>query len=83
MPGLPLASGYHALVEHADIVEVSRRPHDFSSAGAPTMVGLPTELPTELQEFYGSMINMDNPEHARLRRIVAWSLRVVLDMAAV
>jgi cytochrome P450 len=63
MPGL----GYFALVKHADIAEVSRRPQDFSSDGATTIV----DLPPEFVEFYGSMINMDNPEHARLRRIVA------------
>ncbi|QXJ27025.1 cytochrome P450 [Actinomadura graeca] len=67
IPGLGPTFGYYALVKHADIVEVSRRPRDFSSEGATSIVGLPPEL----HEFYGSMINMDNPEHARLRRIVA------------
>ncbi|MEU5425302.1 cytochrome P450 [Streptomyces olivoreticuli] len=69
MPGVPWAFGYHALVKYADITEVSRRPQDFSSNGATTIVGLPPEL----DEYYGSMINMDNPEHSRLRRIVARS----------
>lgn len=69
MPGVPWAFGYHALVKYADIAEVSRRPQDFSSEGATTIVGLPPEL----NEYYGSMINMDNPEHSRLRRIVARS----------
>ncbi|MGY0063213.1 cytochrome P450 [Streptomyces sp. LZ34] len=67
LPWGPMASGYYALVKHADIVEVSRRPQDFSSEGATTM------LTPEMEEFYGSMITMDNPEHARLRRIVARS----------
>ncbi|MFH8371034.1 cytochrome P450 [Streptomyces sp. NPDC018031] len=67
LPWGPLASGYYALVKHADIVEVSRRPQDFSSEGATAMVG------PDLDEFYRSMITMDNPEHARLRRIVARS----------
>jgi cytochrome P450 len=67
LPWGPMASGYYAVVKHADIVEVSRRPQDFSSEGATAI------LPTELDEYYGSMINMDNPEHARLRRIVARS----------
>jgi cytochrome P450 len=58
---------YYALAKHADIVEVSRRPMDFSSNGATSIV----DLPAVFNEFYGSMINMDNPEHARLRRIVA------------
>ncbi|MFC8126208.1 cytochrome P450 [Streptomyces sp. NPDC057302] len=69
MPGVPWAFGYHALVKYADIAEVSRRPQDFSSNGATTIVGLPQEL----DEYYGSMINMDNPEHSRLRRIVSRS----------
>lgn len=62
-----MASGYYALSKHADVVEVSRRPQDFSSEGAATI------LTPELNEFYGSMITMDNPEHARLRRIVSRS----------
>ncbi len=69
IPGLPWRFGYYALTRHADIVEVSRRPQDFSSDGATTIAGLTPEL----NEFYGSMINMDNPEHARLRRLVARS----------
>ncbi|MET9257743.1 cytochrome P450 [Streptomyces sp. NPDC003717] len=69
MPGVPAAYGYSALVTYTDIAEVSRRPQDFSSAGATTIVGLPPEL----DEYYGSMINMDNPEHSRLRRIVSRS----------
>ncbi|MBP5941844.1 cytochrome P450 [Streptomyces acidiscabies] len=69
LPGVPWALGYRALVKYADIVEVSRRPQDFSSQGATSIVGMPPEL----DEYYGSMINMDNPEHARLRRIVSAS----------
>jgi cytochrome P450 len=65
-PGVPDVD-YYALVEHADIVEVSRRPMDFSSDGATSIV----DLPAVFNEFYGSMINMDDPEHARLRRILA------------
>lgn len=65
--GFMPAVDYHAVVTHADIAEVSRRPYDFSSDGATSIV----DLPGEFNEYYGSMINMDNPEHARLRRIVA------------
>ena len=28
-------------------------------------------MPEEMLDFFGSMINMDNPRHARLRRIVS------------
>ncbi|MEU5698702.1 cytochrome P450 [Streptomyces aurantiacus] len=69
MPGVPWAFGYNAVVKYADIAEVSRRPQDFSSKGATSIVGMPPEL----DEYYGSMINMDNPEHSRLRRIVSSS----------
>ncbi|WEV23880.1 cytochrome P450 [Streptomyces sp. 71268] len=68
MPGYPHGSGYYALVHHADIAEVSRRPQDFCSA--PTGISI-VDLPQEFNNFFGSMINMDNPQHARLRRIVS------------
>jgi cytochrome P450 len=60
--------GYYALVRHADVVEASRSPEVFSSAaGATSMI----DLPVEFNEYFGSMINMDDPRHARLRRIVS------------
>jgi len=60
--------GYYALVRHADVVEASRNPAVFSSGrGATSLV----DLPAEFNEFFGSMINMDDPRHARLRRIVS------------
>jgi cytochrome P450 len=60
--------GYFALTKHAHISEASRHPEIFQSAqGATSMI----DLPEEMLEFFGSMINMDNPRHARLRRIVS------------
>src|SRR5215472_10062971 len=60
--------GYYALVRHADVTEASRNPELFSSAaGATSMI----DLPVEFNEYFGSMINMDDPRHARLRRIVS------------
>jgi cytochrome P450 len=60
--------GYYAFVKHADILEASRHPDIFSSArGATSLV----DLPPEFNEHFGSMINMDDPRHARLRRIVS------------
>jgi methyl-branched lipid omega-hydroxylase len=60
--------GYYALVTHADVTEASRHPELFSSArGSTSMV----DLPVEFNEYFGSMINMDDPRHARLRRIVS------------
>jgi methyl-branched lipid omega-hydroxylase len=62
------ADGYYALVKHADVVEASRHPEIFSSArGATSLV----DLPPEFNEYFGSMISMDDPRHARLRRIVS------------
>ena len=59
--------GYYALVRHADVLEASRHADIFSSArGATSLI----DLPAEFNEYFGSMINMDDPRHARLRRIV-------------
>jgi cytochrome P450 len=60
--------GYYALVRHADVAEASRRPEVFSSAAGATSI---PDLPPEFNEYFGSMINMDDPRHARLRRIVS------------
>jgi cytochrome P450 len=64
---LPKGPGYWALTRHADILEVSRRADLFCS-GRGSNIG---DLPQPLLEFFGSMINMDDPRHARLRRIVS------------
>jgi methyl-branched lipid omega-hydroxylase len=59
---------YYALVSHADVTEASRNPELFSSARGATSI---VDLPVEFNEYFGSMINMDDPRHARLRRIVS------------
>ncbi len=65
---VPRGPGYYALTRHADISEASRHPEIFQSgAGATSMI----DMPEEMLDFFGSMINMDNPRHARLRRIVS------------
>ncbi len=64
----PVGPGYYAVTRHADVLTVSRNPEIFSSArGAVSIL----DLPAEMNEFYGSMISMDDPRHARLRRIVS------------
>jgi cytochrome P450 len=78
-PETPFAEkgpGYYALVRHADVAEASRRPDVFSSGKGATSI---VDLPVEFNEYFGSMINMDDPRHARLRRIVsrAFSPRTV------
>jgi len=75
-PFTEVGPGYYALVSHADIVEASRHPDVFSSGKGATSI---PDLPVEFNEYFGSMINMDAPRHARLRRIVsrAFSPRMV------
>jgi methyl-branched lipid omega-hydroxylase len=60
--------GYYAFVNHADVSAASRQSELFSSArGATSLI----DLPPEFNEYFGSMISMDDPRHARLRRIVS------------
>jgi cytochrome P450 len=66
--GFPRGAGYYAVTRHADVLAVSRNPEVFSSAqGAVSIL----DLPAEMNEFFGSFISMDDPRHARLRRIVS------------
>ncbi|WTW95547.1 cytochrome P450 [Streptomycetaceae bacterium NBC_01309] len=65
---LPNGPGYWAVTRHADLLEVSRRPEDFCSGRGSTHI---PDFPTEFAEFFGSMIEMDDPRHHRLRRIVS------------
>jgi cytochrome P450 len=70
-PEVPFANadaGYYAFITHADVSEASRHPELFSSARGATSIA---DLPAEFNEYFGSMINMDDPRHARLRRIVS------------
>ena len=60
--------GYYALARYADVAEASRHADIFSSARGATSI---PDLPAEFNEYFGSMINMDDPRHARLRRIVS------------
>jgi len=80
--GLTPGPGYYALVRHADVLEVSRRSDIFCSGwgGATNII----DIPDEFSEFFGSMINMDNPRHARLRRVVsrAFTPRMVARLEA-
>ncbi|RAY13560.1 cytochrome P450 [Actinomadura craniellae] len=70
-PRVPLVrsgQGFYALVRHADVVEASRNPKIFSSEPAATS----PEPPAWLAAIFGTpMVNMDDPRHARLRRIVS------------
>ena len=61
------ASHYWAITRHADLVEASRQPALFCSGQGTNIL----DMPVPFLEFFGSMINMDDPRHARLRRIVS------------
>jgi cytochrome P450 len=65
---LPQGPGYYALVCHADVVEASRRPADFCSGQGAINIA---DMPTDMNEYFGSMISMDDPRHAHIRRIVS------------
>jgi cytochrome P450 len=78
-PEVPFAepgAGYYALVRHADVTEASRLPEVFCSGKGATSIA---DLPVEFNEYFGSMINMDDPRHTRMRRIVsrAFSPRMI------
>ena len=71
-PEIPLADflvgpGYWALTKHDDIWHVSRNPELFCSGKGSNIA----DLTVELNEFFGSMISMDDPKHVRLRTIVS------------
>jgi cytochrome P450 len=60
--------GFHALVRHADVVAASRNPGVFASAPGAT-----TPEPARwVRTLFGdSMVNLDDPRHAQLRRIIS------------
>lgn len=73
MPGelalsMPRGPGYRAVTRHAHVSEVSRHPEIYLSGQGATSI---LDMPEEMLEYFGSMINTDNPRHARLRRIVS------------
>ena len=65
---IEVGPGYWAVTRHADIIEASRQPEVFCSGRGATSI---PDMPDMFLEFFGSMINMDDPRHARLRRIVS------------
>jgi cytochrome P450 len=68
LPFFPKGPGYYAVTRHADVEHISATPELFCSGQGATSI---LDLPMEMQEFYGSMISMDNPRHAKIRRIVS------------
>ena len=68
MPFIEPGAGYYAVVRHADVEAISSQPKLFCSGQGATSI---PDMPPELIEFYGSMISMDDPRHAKIRRIVS------------
>jgi cytochrome P450 len=64
----PPGPGFYAVTRHDDVWHVSRNPELFCSSRGGVNIG---DLPAELNEFFGSMIAMDDPKHFRLRSIVS------------
>jgi len=64
---IPQGAGTWILSRHAEVLEASRNPEIFSSAQGITIL----DSPPEFNEYFQSMIAMDDPRHARLRRIVS------------
>jgi cytochrome P450 len=64
----PVGPGYYALVRHADVLEASRRPADFRSTPIATRI---EDMQPAFAEYFGSLINMDDPRHAQIRKIIS------------
>jgi methyl-branched lipid omega-hydroxylase len=63
---VPRGPGFWAITRYADVMQVSRDPDTFHSAPS-VNIG---DIPPEIAEWLGSMINMDAPKHTKLRLIV-------------
>jgi len=60
--------GFWAVTRYADVIEASRKPDIFTSGQGAPAIG---DMTPELREFFGSMIVLDDPQHQRLRGLVA------------
>ena len=58
---------FYSVIRHAELTEISRKPHLFCSGQGSTSI---QDLPTEATEYFGSFIAMDDPRHARQRLVV-------------
>ncbi len=65
--GIPNGPGAWAVLDYDLIVEMSKQPETFSSAKGITIL----DLPGEFNEFFSSMIAMDDPRHGHLRKLVS------------
>jgi cytochrome P450 len=70
--GWPEGPGFWLVLRHADVESVLRRPKLFSSALGATQIRDPA-TPQALSYVRQMMLNMDPPEHSRLRRLLSRS----------
>jgi cytochrome P450 len=79
IPFIEPGAGYHAVTRHADVDAISSQPALFASGSGAVSIA---DMPAELNEFYGSLISMDDPRHGKIRRIVAkaFTPRVLEDL---
>ncbi|BBY40174.1 methyl-branched lipid omega-hydroxylase [Mycobacterium mantenii] len=77
-PDSPRPRGFWAVGSHRDVVDISRRPGEFCS-GQGTQI---FDQTAEMREYRGSIIDMDDPEHMRLRKIVSrgFTPRILSDL---
>ena len=66
-PYLVDTEGFYAVTRYEDVVRISKHPELFSSASGIVTI----DAPPEFNEFFNSMIALDDPRHARLRKLVS------------
>jgi cytochrome P450 len=68
IPSIEPGPGYFAVTRYADVDAISCQPAVFCSGKGAVSI---QDMPADISEFFGSMISMDDPRHAKIRRIVA------------
>ncbi len=79
--GWPAGPGFWLVLRHADVESVLTRPQLFSSALGATQIRDPA-TPQALTYVRQMMLNMDPPDHSRLRRLLnrSFTRRAVLQL---
>ena len=79
--GWPSGPGFWLVLRHADVESVLTRPQLFSSALGATQIRDPA-TPEALGYVRQMMLNMDPPDHSRLRRLLnrSFTRRAVLEL---
>jgi cytochrome P450 len=70
--GWPAGTGFWLVLRHADVESVLARPQQFSSSLAGTQIRDPA-TPQALGYIRQMMLNIDPPDHSRLRRLLSRS----------